>query len=843
MLTGPWCLDRNSGAIETCFLAWTDYRAKALNSADTEPRGGVFSIAQATRSSGSAPWTTAPVSQVVYRVGFADYVPSTDPTNGTPRDEGMHCHNGAVLPKPGGGIVTVLSIGDSTTNNRLVKFERSDLNYTAGEAPVPTINQYPVQSATNNGWTTYEDREGQRRRIHFPDGATAVSGSGNTKYQHSSFANIDASFAADTPLRYGTFPVYGSTARITGKDGSDVIILSTAVTPDASNKIYGMIAPDNSSQVISHAPLAATDHVLMGSDESMAMLYRAKITDAAKTVRLEHVWGVPPEMLGYKRVIVITDPVPLWFDSNASRDVVANWNVFLIVCAKPRQGQHYIASVHPGNLTLWNQTATASTLLYSIDGAGDAGAPWGDLFLTEEDPGSWTPVAFYGTDAIYIPLRRGAGGLASIPMPVTKVAQPLCIGGGIDANHLRQTTPSGVPSIDQIDPQGGTNDVDPVSSSDLATLGVTPPPSLGPVMRFTATDHSYLGIYQMTDTVVTAPASMRIPLWLYVLPPAENPSNPNTPPYAATGGSLRLRFGWQNFSGVSTISPPIDVSSASGRGWIPFVVTTNTRLWQGETPPSSTFSLKMQVSTNATVFARQDVLIAFDGVVMASAEPENPGQPLRIANSTPDEKFTVSGWGCGNQYTFYIAARIPETGSDICTATNGWPLFDTAAPGTTGRVLLTLWESSSKYLKLILDRRPKLVSDAANGHEVAENRLVLVDHQSNYAVLEGPTSTVDTAFRQPFLFLKGRQVLIGVCYDTSIGTSGGYRVWASVGGSEVASAEFPGLQQVKPTTVQTGDQNKTNVDPSQLFVIAADNSNPTTLANGKAALETLSFWP
>ncbi|MCC6427797.1 MAG: hypothetical protein IT435_13370 [Phycisphaerales bacterium] len=337
---------------------------------------------------------------------------------------------------------------------------------------------------------------------------------------------------------------------------------------------------------------------------------------------------------------------------------------------------------------------------------------------------------------------------------------------------------------------------------------------------------------------------MRITLWVYVLPPAENPTNQNTKPFNATGANLRMEFSWGTFSSTKKHSRPVEFSAIHGRGWVPIVVFLKMSEWIGTVNPTSPFELYMRLSCAGSVLNRQDVLVAFDSVLVASATPENPGQPLRFENSTPAEKLSSTGWGFGDSWTLYVAGRVPETGADIFSATNGWPLFDPSSPTNTGRVLITLYESSTKYIKVILDRRPVQVSGSPPT-ELVENVIYLVDHTGAYSPpLRGPTSSVDTSFTQPFLFLKGRQFIIGISYDQSINSgAGGYRLWASVGGTEVASIVITGLAKVKPVTIQTGDNTKENVDPGQFFIMAGDSANATTIADGKAAIETLSFWP
>ena len=59
--------------------------------------------------------------------------------------------------------------------------------------------------------------------------------------------------------------------------------------------------------------------------------------------------------------------------------------------------------------------------------------------------------------------------------------------------------------------------------------------------------------------------------------------------------------------------------------------------------------------------------------------------------------------------------------------------------------------------------------------------LKIIDHTGAAWTIEGPASGDDSInLAQPFLFLRGRQVLLGLTRSGST-----YRAWVSVGGSRI----------------------------------------------------------
>ncbi|MBL8964829.1 MAG: hypothetical protein KF787_00470 [Phycisphaeraceae bacterium] len=242
MATGPWVppggTDSN-GAILECFVAWVDYRANGnVVSGPDGPvtkgsLGGQLFLMRCWRDNVSSKWKLDnPI------LLYEDVI--SDARNGS----FMHFHT-AGITFPGGGtsgrrMVVTLSVGDSSPNNRLVNIVRDDFKeYTQGwggpTQTTPTAarpspdDEFPPDSPTQNGWTTHEDREGQRLRIQFT-GAVYTPGSPPT-LTSTAFANYTQ------PTGGGVTPIVitaGSThlpqtMGITGKASPNVIELNRAV--------------------------------------------------------------------------------------------------------------------------------------------------------------------------------------------------------------------------------------------------------------------------------------------------------------------------------------------------------------------------------------------------------------------------------------------------------------------------------------------------------------------------------------------------------------------------------------------------------------------------------------
>lgn len=290
--------------------------------------------------------------------------------------------------------------------------------------------------------------------------------------------------------------------------------------------------------------------------------------------------------------------------------------------------------------------------------------------------------------------------------------------------------------------------------------------------------------------------------------------------------------------GTSRVGRPIELRPVTGRSWVPVVIADDSTGWTTDT----TFTLLLQIETNQEVASHQDVLIAWDCLTTNDLTPAAPSHAIPLYDSSHasdygKESLTISSWGCGNSWTMIAVARIPDTGADINTDANGWPRFDPANPTTTGQTLCTFWESSTKYLRVILDRKPLKSGDK----EIAENRLLVVDANGVFVELTGPTYDAGSGrtFRQPFLFLKGRQVLLEISRDNS---AGNYMIAASVGGTQVVTVTDSTLQAVKPSTIKIGDQSNGKIDPCEIFGFWCRTSSATSASDAKTDLQTLGFW-
>ncbi|MCC6428497.1 MAG: hypothetical protein IT435_16970 [Phycisphaerales bacterium] len=813
MLTGPWCKGRDTNAITDCFVAMVDYRNKNEDP-ELDALGGFLVLARATRDDDTSDWDP-PTAQVVYEATFPDFDGGADSDHRI--DDGIHTHSGSVLFTGETGMIVTISIGDGRPNNRLVTLARSNFaDFDDGQAKEPEPpspsdpgdgSTYPPPYETQNGWTTYEDREGQRRRIRFTDAAWIASAK---TLQHEAFTRYIHTIDWPIEITDGNSGNGSGVVLIKGKTADDTLLLNRAIN-SANASVDGQVYCGSSSQIIGQAPLSDDDAILLGSDESITMLLRTTITDAEDRILPEVVYGMPTEI---RR-------------GTGGQDDILNWNCFLIYCALPRKGEHYAAIVEGGNIGGWQDLRNASSLLYSKDGE-----TWSQAFALQDN--AHPTCAFYGTSHLIFPLRKIGGqatehvALAKIPVPAIIKARPISIspGGtnilrasGWDSENLEEIfVGANIPQF--------SNNLSPVDRSDLATMfnhPVAAPPCFGPIFRVRMTESSYLGVLKIASGIAEG-EQLRLRYFVHLLQPPLAPSGDPTSEdieNSAVAGALRWTFGYGDFySGTKT--RPADNRAIGGTGWIPITHFIDTADFS---PGSWPVDLVAEVVGASTQFIRQDFLIAMDYIVRDGGEdarPECPVQPLQWPegiNPTVEDQLTISGLSCGSNWTIYAGGRIPDFGADYFSGQNGLP--DNPA--------FTLWQSNSSFIKVFIDR---YTADPADGTAVR-----FKDHNGDQIVVRMP-SGLPTNFEQPFFPLRGRQFLIGI---SKIGTgSNNYRVWVSIGGTVVAVATGT-LANVQPGKIKTGDENNENPDGLDYFGFAVDSTTATSEADGKTALQTLSF--
>lgn len=857
MATGPWVppggVD-SEGKIIEFFVAWTDYRANAGS------QGGQLFIMRCWRINSSSLWNLDEVAFLYSDTFWPSLL----------TDINMHFHTAAVT-FPGGmeepSMVVTLSVGDSWPNNRLVNISRDDFaDYSIGSdeprAATPSpVDEVPPDMPTGpqNGWLTYEDREGQRNRIQFTNATYA-----STTLTSSAFANFTASTAGVTPLVI-TSGITGDLPRVVGiiSASSSAVGLNQSLTPSGGgSQINGYLWSDESVQGMWQAPgmVRSSDTspwfvdrktVIFGGDEQGNAIYRYTINDPGERINLAIVHGV------------MTNTAT---DYTAGNDRNLGWLTFL---GAFRTGYasgdmiitDYAAHVAPNSHDPWSKEPRAITIFYSPDGN-----VWGEMFapsFPRPTPSLGVdfqvPSAFFGAESFFLG-RPDDTGLHSIPKPRASgetarylMARPLSIsGGGRNLRRRAQTTSS----VETIEVESGAGPQAPNSlvavsrslfdSSDPTYGSILKPPCIGPIMRCTFVDSSFMGIWNLTqDFPFDDLPRARMRLWLYVMPGVINPTDPDEMP-TCTAASLSFilsatRSGHSFFDSTTVYSTLLEVPSMAGGGWTPITLYFDAGTIGGTSPP--TYFLQAKVSSGTQTYQRQDVLLAVDFVVASDGQTDLPVRSL-IQPNYPDqstvlsqnEKFNVNFLMAGGSqsptWSVFAAFRIPDPGADVFTQSR--------AVDPTSLTVFTLRESATKYLRIVLDRADPNDTDIA-----APCRLFIIDHTGAQWPIAGPAAGDDgIGFEQPFYFLRGRQVLFGIArYYNETAAAYRYRAWVSVGGTRVKVADSEddlgsedALAGVLPINIRSGDINSANIDPTEFFGFWADDTNALSVADGRAKL-------
>jgi hypothetical protein len=874
MASGPWVPPGGTdaqGNILDFFIVWADYRTNGGSS------GGQLFLYRCTRTAVGQPWDMSRPVLKVFEEKFEDasgnFLPNYPLSLGS--DSCMHFHGAAVtFPPPGGEaaprpmVVTVV-VGDSSPNNRLVNLYRSDYDdYAEGpaRAPLPptgdpNTNPIPPSEAPLNGWTTYEDREGQRHRLQF---SNAVYNPAQRTLTSSEFANYTHT-GGTAPLRI-MYP--GQNIGVIGKttDGvNHVLHLNRTISEAGSftGPMSGYLVADSSIQGVLLLPTSNPVSFIMGGDEQGTAIHALTLADPSWRLDVQVLAGVPTHSAtGY-----IGHGIDNPNGQTAGEDTCLGWLCFL---GSSRRGvsqageptlTDFVALVTPnskgGSLTddkNWKDRAAASVVLYSLDGQN-----WGELFAPNSI--ATVPPAYFVNDSVpeYFFSRLDNLGLYAVPMPsagTTRLWRPLCLSGG-GTNHLAKYTSGGVDAIEihagnseyLLGDPGTTTTATPVARASLGSgeyADVPPPPCEGPIMRAAMLDMGSLGVWSLTRSSTYTPGKKRVKIrvWVWRMAAKLDADGPNVHPLSTpTSFSMKFRFA-ESAAGTPSMGSfgserLIKGATVAGTGrWIPITM---------EATPSTDLAAQTEYVLHAVFnpsqpFYRQDFLLAWDFVQITAetASADIPGRSLRVRASAGDgpmtsatEKLILTVPGAVPEeppppgfWTMFAAFRLPDGGPD--------PFVRNRAPEPTNITALTIRDEWQRYLRIVLVRSPE-----DGGHKIK-----VIDHLGNAWEVSGPSSSDDgLALSQPLYFLRGRQILIGISgLIDGDGETPLYRLWISAGGTRVKFAEGgSNLSFVTPLHVQNGEPSWSSVDPIELFGIYLDDEIAYGKPDGFDMLEGLLF--
>lgn len=869
MATGPWVPgERSSSTVLTdFFVMWTDYRAQSKGAGDDKSAlGGRLCMIRATRASASDPWKTGPAGgsgdpNNPNIVLYEEEVPSNSID--------MHFHTGSVVfPDASNPYFTrvILSIGDTAKNNRLVVFERDDYrNYADGWtssdphaalAPNPKnasgkteATFPPVVPVTGNGWTTFEDRQGQRARLFFHS-LYLNTGSSPRLFSPTEFAPLEHPSGTYTPVVI-TSPITGgqvyNAVSSVSVDGHGRISLflthayfASEVPPNSAANGY-MLA-DDSIQCMAQLPLSQRDHVLLCGDEQSDYFTAATVdggSGASRRISLTRVAGVPTDVA--REFVYDSSFATVYLPQDSTK----NWLIFLATCAKPWQGADYAALRLAGSISGWSSLVEPSSILYSQEGAW-----WGQMFA----PGSTlqTPSAFMGT-RYFVGSISPSLPLYSIPTPTVSLNKALAISPG-GTNKLRYYQSGGTNAVELasegVIPSGWVNSVAPVASPSPA------PPSAGPVMRVKLIDGNYAGVWRLAEGLSQPYIAAKVRLFIRPTPPGTGSgTNANTLPTATVGGSIRVTFGWRRegtshpvsyYANPSARSRSIDIRAIAGEGWTPVVLQTSTAEW-GSLPNAAdgNWELCMEI----TGAPRQDFMVCVDAVVIGEAATnaavvDLPSRPLQYSStgaSSPEyyDMHWTPGGSPSSSWNLQAGMVLPITAPDTFTRSRA-SIAD--LPKIT---VLTIYESSSRFIRVVFNRQdPQRYSF---GTTPALSTIQFYDSSGTmFLELTAPTLPESNNVKQPFCFLRETQVLLAFSQEQVDADTIVHKAWASVGGTIVAAAtsvtsSSTSNRNVRPSRVNTGDHDGVNQDSIAICGMLLDDANALTDSAAKAALESLSF--
>jgi hypothetical protein len=392
---------------------------------------------------------------------------------------------------------------------------------------------------------------------------------------------------------------------------------------------------------------------------------------------------------------------------------------------------------------------------------------------------------------IYLGTQSGNDwGLRSFELPVTTVQRPLVIGGG-GTNLLVENLSLPSPF--------GNNELEDMSPTDITSLGVPPPPTLGPVVRCKAVDNAGLGSWPLTGAGAVVTGYVKFRAFVYILPWTSTRD-------LASAAVFDLSIG-------NMASPPISnsryrisfdgmvCSGGNYQGWLPITVDTSTADWTDDsntlppTPPSAPFQLGIRLTTGAagtTTSAVRPIefLMAFDGVhAGGNGGIEHPGVPLSPGGDPcSPERAKVEGIACEENWTVQLAAEVPEDGWDTTVSTTG----RTGTP-----VMCTLYESEDLWIEVVAD---------------VNNDAVLFRFPNSISVTVKPPSTSP----ERFFFGRATPILLAVS-RSSEGGVGTYTCFASVGPSsvfmdsiQISDGDF-GI--ISPVEIRLGDRELLSPEP------------------------------
>ncbi len=851
--SGPWVppggVDAQSGKLLQFFVAFADYRANPGS------LGGQLFLMRCHRADADQKWTLDPLILLYADEPGVELVPLPGQTNF------MHFHC-AGLTFPGGGVegrrmIVTLSVGDGWPNNRLVNISRDDfLQYDdcsdssqGPRAMTPTEGTYPPDTPVWNGWTTYEDRAGQRARVTFGKDENQGFVAEYLSSPNQIFSVVPGAFAGyDQPpgvtpvyITGGGPAVYGVGASgIVGKSDPQTLLLNRPVASASPTPVSGTVWSDSSIQPVCVVPAPDRNGFLAGGDEHSEWVYRIAISDPAAPIAIKRLAGTPTHAAsGYN-----------------GEGICLNW-LCLFIGSRPSASSpssalsEYLALVTPSSIGSWAMEGAAQTLCYSPDGVH-----WGELFAPnyiEFDRAMQS--AFFRqrvgdtvSDRVFVG-RDDWCGLWSIatPTPATTVlAMPIRISPG-GRNALRSSDPkASIPSVEIVDDPSGENACFPVSISSMGARGpyadVPPPPCEGPVMRCQFVDTHRMGTWRIgQDVVASVPPAAKAKLWLYRMPAATS-GMPNEFPVNA---SAKISLFASVINAGSTVPEdcllqgPLVGGSGSLReaaedalatsGWVPFSFEVPAGSSCGHGP----YALVVKIVSSNNSFNRQDLLVALDFVGYADADGivELPARPMKWGTEDParDETLelrflparpTSSADPSVEPWTMLTALALATDGPDAKTRHRA------ADPGDL--TLFTLWESPATSLRVCLDREHGLIR--------------MVDQLGHAWEFGGPAEGDDgIPFAQPFMALRGRQMLFGLARFDAGGGVSGYRAWVSIGGTRITYGTTLALAGVAPNRIRIGDQNSQHIDPADYFGFYVDQGHDMNEGEGRVMLETLDF--